>query len=86
MGSQAASLNGWAHLLQTGLHEAYTPDDDHVCPGPFTDRHRGHRRAHDRPGAPAPNVSVGSPGAAPVHWVPVDLTLPEDGFNRRTAA
>ena len=73
----------WPALIaQTGLHEAYPPGGEHLLPYPYdrepwppqipADLARALRVQRDRLGA--------LPGPAPVHWVPVDLTLPEDGY------
>lgn len=73
----------WPVLIaQTGLHEAYPPGGEHLLPYPYdrepwppqvpTDLIRALRAQRDRLGA--------LPGSAPVHWVPIDLTLPEDGY------
>ncbi|MBK5965466.1 hypothetical protein CCR95_15560 [Thiocystis minor] len=73
-------------VAQTGLHEAYPLDSnggvDHPWPYPFArepwpasvplDLARALRIQRDLAGK--------LPGAAPVSWVPVDLTLPEDGY------
>ncbi|HAS51509.1 MAG TPA: hypothetical protein DCS21_07125 [Gammaproteobacteria bacterium] len=73
----------WPVLIaQTGLHEAYPPGADHFQPYPYdqplwppqlpSDLTRALLTQRDRLGA--------WPGAAPVHWVPIDLTLPDDGW------
>ncbi|PIE83040.1 MAG: hypothetical protein CSA09_03865 [Candidatus Contendobacter odensis] len=69
-------------MIQTGLHEAYPPDIQHVIPYPYdchllspfipVDLRRVLTRQRDALGA--------LPGTAPVSWVAVDLTLPEDGL------
>lgn len=69
-------------IAQTGLHELYPPDAEHLLPYPF-DR-------EPWPAAVSADLSrsllhqrqmAGElPGKAPVRWVPVDLTLPEDGY------
>ncbi|WP_031385436.1 DUF697 domain-containing protein [Desulfonatronum thiodismutans] len=70
-------------VAQTCLHELYAHGAGHVLPYPFNDP--GWER-----GLPSDLVrallfqrqELGSlPGTAPVIWVPVDLTLPEDGLN-----
>lgn len=73
----------WPALIaQTSLHEAYPPGGEHFLPYPY-----------DRESLP-PQIPVDLaralavqrerlgklPGAAPTRWVPLDLTLPEDGF------
>ncbi len=73
----------WPALIaQTGLHEAYPPGGEHLLPYPYDrepwppqvphDLARALRAQRDRLGA--------LPGSAPVRWVPIDLTLPEDGY------
>jgi len=73
----------WPVLIaQTGLHEAYPPDADHLQPYPY-----------DRDPLPlavpvdlaralaAQREQLGTlPGSAPVRWIAIDLTLPEDGW------
>ncbi|MFP5306581.1 MAG: GTPase family protein [Gammaproteobacteria bacterium] len=69
-------------VAQTGLHDLYAPGQDHVEPYPFgrnDDALRAQRpdlvRALD-----AQRAGLGTlPGPA-VHWVPVDLTQPEDDY------
>ena len=74
----------WPTLIaQTGLHELYPPGGDHPLPYPYdqeswplevpVDLGRALRAQRDRLGS--------LPGTAPVRWVPVDLTLPEDGYD-----
>ena len=73
----------WPVLIaQTGLHELYPPDGVHIQPYPYrqepwpptvpTNLSRALLAQRDRLGT--------LPGSAPVHWVAVDLTLPEDGW------
>ena len=73
----------WPALIaQTGLHEAYPPGGEHLQPYPYdrepwppqvpADLTRALRAQRNRLGT--------LPGSAPVHWVPMDLTLPEDGY------
>ncbi|BCU07605.1 YcjF family protein [Allochromatium tepidum] len=69
-------------IAQTTLHEGYPSDFEHPQPYPFgtepwpaslpPDLTRALRAQRDRAGD--------LPGRAPVRWVPVDLTLPEDGY------
>ncbi|MBK1653326.1 YcjF family protein [Allochromatium vinosum] len=69
-------------IVQTALHEGYPPDFEHPHPYPFdaepspaglpADLARALRVQRDQAGD--------LPGRAPVRWVPVDLTLPEDGY------
>ena len=69
-------------IAQTGLHELYPPGGEHVLPYPY-----------DREPLPlqVPNDLARAlfeqrqrlgrlPGSAPMRWVPIDLTLPEDGW------
>lgn len=73
----------WPVLIaQTGLHEGYPAGEDHPASYPFdreswpTDVPRDLARA-----LLAQRERLGRlPGEAPVRWVPVDLTLPEDGL------
>lgn len=69
-------------IAQTGLHELYADDGEHPQPYPFAqmpwpasvppDLARALLSQRDRAGE--------LPGKAPERWVPVDLTLPEDGY------
>ncbi|MBK1717157.1 YcjF family protein [Thiocystis violacea] len=69
-------------IAQTGLHEGYPPGHDHRWPYPFEeepwpasvppDLARALKAQRDRAGP--------IPGRTPARWVPVDLTLPEDGY------
>lgn len=73
----------WPVLIaQTGLHEAYPLGGEHLLPYPY-------ERESLPPQVPADLArALGAqrerlgklPGAAPVRWVPLDLTLPDDGF------
>ena len=73
----------WPVLIaQTGLHEAYPPDAQHLQPYPYdqqpappilpTDLARALAAQRERLGT--------LPGSAPVRWIAIDLTLPEDGW------
>ena len=73
----------WPVLIaQTGLHEAYPPDADHLQPYPYdgdplppavpVDLARALAAQRERLGT--------LPGSAPVRWIAIDLTLPEDGW------
>lgn len=73
----------WPILIaQTGLHEAYPSGVEHLLPYPYDhepwppqipiDLARALRAQRDRLGA--------LPGSIPARWVPIDLTLPEDGY------
>lgn len=73
----------WPVLIaQTGLHEAYPPGGEHALPYPYDRQPWPSRIPHDLTRALcAQRDSLGTlPGSAPVSWVPVDLTLPEDGW------
>jgi uncharacterized protein (DUF697 family) len=69
-------------IAQTTLHALYPPDFEHPQPYPFdaetwpaslpSNLTRALRAQRDRVGD--------LPGRAPIRWVPVDLTLPEDGY------
>ncbi|MBL8496360.1 DUF697 domain-containing protein [Nitrosomonas sp. JL21] len=70
-------------IVQTGLHELYPHRDGHVHPWPY-----GHEPLPDsipidlRRAIQAQRDALQSlSGFAPVRWVAVDLTLPEDGFD-----
>lgn len=71
-------------VLQTCLHETYPPQEDHVYPWPFDQEPLP-------PTVPADlrrllmeqrKLLQHLPGRGEVAWVPVDLTLPEDGFEQ----
>lgn len=73
----------WPVLLaQTGLHEAYPPNGGHVLPYPYDKE----PLPPQVPSALARALSAQRErlgrlsGVAPVRWTPIDLTLPEDGF------
>lgn len=69
-------------IVQTGLHECYPVGGKHIDPWPYdleplpetvpADLKRALRAQRD--------AAADLPGHAPVRWVAVDLTLPEDGF------
>lgn len=69
-------------LVQTALHELYEPEQEHLQPWPFHDPALAHRipenlqrcLSHQQKNLEA------LPGEGRVLSVPVDLTLPEDGF------
>ena len=69
-------------IVQTSLHELYPEGYDHVQPWPYADDPLPDtvpidlRRALQAQRSALKQV----PGFAPVAWVAVDLTLPEDGF------
>ncbi|MGB5065034.1 MAG: GTPase [Candidatus Competibacter sp.] len=73
----------WPVLIaQTGLHEAYPPGDEHILPYPYDRQPWPLQAPHDLTRAlRAQRDRLGQlPGTAPACWVPVDLTLPEDGY------
>ncbi len=70
-------------VLQTALHETYPVGGDHPQPWPFDQTPLPtsvpadlKRVLHEQR-----QLLSGLPGGGAVYWVPVDLTLPEDGFN-----
>ncbi len=67
-------------IAQTGLHELYPSGHEHLTPYPYAcDPLSDVIPADLRRALLAQRRSLaGLPGAAPVHWVAVDLTLPED--------
>ena len=70
-------------LVQTGLHELYGPHDQHLTPWPFDQDPLPNEVPTDLPRALVAQrqTAIALPGSAPIIWVPVDLTLPEDGFS-----
>ncbi len=73
----------WPVLVaQTGLHEAYPPGGEHILPYPYGQRPWPPHIPHDLARAlTAQRDRLGTlPGPAPAHWTPIDLTLPEDGW------
>ncbi|SFQ17235.1 Uncharacterized conserved protein, DUF697 family [Nitrosomonas cryotolerans] len=70
-------------IVQTGLHELYPPESNHICPWPYDNEPLPDAVPADlRRAILAQRLAAKKlPGSAPVHWVAVDLTLPEDGFN-----
>lgn len=69
-------------IAQTGLHESYPAGLDHPYPYPFEQEPWPTSVPADLARAlKAQRARAGDfPGSAPVRWVPVDLTLPEDGY------
>lgn len=69
-------------MVQTCLHELYPEAGGHILPWPYAQQPWPEsvpaelRRALLAQRAAAASLS----GDAPVHWVPVDFTLPEDGL------
>jgi len=70
-------------LVQTGMHECYPSGGQHVQPWPYdhvplpdtvsTDLKRALLTQRE--------AAEDLPGHAPIHWVAIDLTLPEDGYD-----
>ena len=74
----------WPVLIaQTGLHEAYPPGGEHILPYPYDRQPLPPQVPYDLARAlRAQRERLGTlPGSAPVRWVPLDLTLAEDGWN-----
>jgi len=70
-------------ITQTCLHEAYpTPEQPHVLPYPFEQADWRHRIPNELARLIQAQRSAFErlPGHAPVAWVPIDFTLPEDSF------
>ncbi|SEP69758.1 YcjF family protein [Nitrosomonas ureae] len=69
-------------IVQTGLHELYPNGHGHVHPWPYEDDPLPETVPLDlRRALQAQRDALKKlPGFAPMHWVAVDLTLPEDGF------
>ena len=69
-------------IVQTGLHELYPNGCGHVQPWPYADVPLPEAIPFDlRRAIQTQRDTLKSlPGFAPVRWVAVDLTLPEDGF------
>ena len=69
-------------MIQTGLHEAYPPGIEHALPYPYDQQPWPLQVPHDLiRSLQAQRDRLGKlPGPALVHWVAVDLTLPEDGW------
>lgn len=70
-------------MVQTGLHELYAPNDQHLIPWPFDQDPLPQAVPSDLQRAlyAQRQAAKALPGSAPIVWVPVDLTLPEDGFS-----
>lgn len=74
----------WPLLIaQTGLHELYPVGDDHIQPWPFGELSLPDSIPADLRQAILFQREAAEklPGSAPIHWVAIDLTLAEDGFN-----
>ena len=69
--------------VQTGLHDLYPKHQEHITPWPYGDDTLPADVPTDlRRALQAQRNSLGTlPGFAPMRWVAVDLTLPEDGWN-----
>ena len=69
-------------VAQTCLHTAYPDDAEHVVPYPFSSPDWPQRVPADlrRLLLAQREAFADLPGAGDVLWVPVDFTLPEDGF------
>lgn len=69
-------------IVQTGLHEIYLAECGHVHPWPYGDDPLPETVPVDLRRALVAQHSAMKPlpGFAPVRWVAVDLTLPDDGF------
>ncbi len=70
-------------LVQTSLHELYPKQQEHITPWSYGDDTLPADMPSDlRRALQAQRDSLGTlPGFAPIQWVAVDLTLPEDGWN-----
>jgi len=70
-------------IVQTGLHECYPPGRQHVQPWPYDQHPLPNSVPSDLKRALLAQREAAQdlPGDAPVRWVAVDLTLPEDGFD-----
>jgi uncharacterized protein (DUF697 family) len=69
-------------IVQTGLHELYPAKTGHINPWPYDDDPIPETVPVELKRALLAQRSAVEefPGFAPVRWVAVDLTLPEDGF------
>lgn len=73
----------WPVLVaQTGLHELYPPGFQHPMPWPFGEAQLALSLPSDlrRALLAQRTMLIDLPGSQAAHWVAVDLTLPEDGF------
>jgi len=70
-------------IVQTGLHECYPPDGRHVQPWPYDQEPLPDTVPPDLKRAlwAQREAAKDLPGHAPVRYVAVDLTLPEDGYD-----
>jgi uncharacterized protein (DUF697 family)/predicted GTPase len=69
-------------IAQTGLHELYPLGGEHIVPWPY-----GTTPLPETVPTELQQVLLAQrdateklPGTAPIYWVPIDLTLPEEGF------
>lgn len=69
-------------MVQTGLHELYSEENKHIDPWPYGDEPLPQMiPAELQRALLAQRAALDKiPGSAPVRWVAVDLTLPEDGL------
>jgi uncharacterized protein (DUF697 family) len=70
-------------VAQTTLHDAYPDDRDHARPYPFDDEDWGPSVPDELRRlllAQREFFAEALPGRGPLHWVPIDFTQPEDGF------
>jgi uncharacterized protein (DUF697 family) len=69
-------------IAQTGLHDAYPPDGEHLLPYPFEQQPWPPTVPADLARALLAQRELAGelPGITPARWVPLDLTLPEDGY------
>lgn len=73
----------WPVLIaQTGLHELYPPGVEHILPYPYDREPLPFQVPNDLARALfEQRQRLGRlPGSAPMRWTPIDLTLPEDGW------
>ena len=73
----------WPVLIaQTGLHEGYAPGQEHLQPYPYDHFPWPPQLPQALTRALlAQREQLGTlPGTAPVRWTPIDLTMPEDGW------
>lgn len=73
----------WPVLIaQTGLHELYPPDAEHLLPYPYGEQSLPLQVPADlRRALTEQRRRLGDlPGSSPARWVPVDLTQPIDGW------
>lgn len=74
----------WPLLIaQTGLHELYPLGSEHINPWPYGADPLPHLVPTDLRHAllAQRHAAEKIPGTAPIDWVAIDLTMPEDGFD-----